>query len=426
MHDENFSMFALIFQFLLVASNSRNHKSRVIHIHKTNNVMLARVPASGAKYESKTSRRLSCGLRVTAQALLDVENEDEPNHIPEEALALARRRGQLEEGDASTVSSKMNVQPLMSFVRTSCGILVNDTRFRIFISLLIVTNAIAMGAATYPFVRGNPKTMSNFDMMDQIFLIIYTIEFILQLIYRGYKLFFDGWLLFDFFIIIISWGFNSLAIVRSFRIFRVLRLIGRLEALKMVVDALLIVIPKLLYITLFLLLEFYIFTVLFTEFFKTMYEKGQTEVDYFSRLDVTAFTLFQVMCLDDWGDIAREVTATYWYASLLFVLFLLFTTFSILNMFIAVFCKAVHELEQIRIARSRRKKINKQEPVETIEEELDNCIQEFLEQEEDLTKSWISLAKSQRESIQKIYSISQHIVDCKNNSNDSKSAIDYH
>merc|ERR1712228_732093 len=95
---------------------------------------------------------------------------------------------------------------------------------------------------------------------------------------------------------------------------------------------------------------FYINCVFFTGMFKDMYKNEQTEENYFSNLDVTAFTLFQIMCLDDWSEIAREVMDTYTWAWFPLIAFLITTTFTVLNMFIAVFCKAIKELDNLRNA----------------------------------------------------------------------------
>ena len=356
-----------------------------------------------------------------------------PQPIPEEEnQPTSSERAFGDDAVASISIQSDNIEPeiFTKFIRRACGILVNDKRTRIFISTCIVTNAIGMGAATYPFVRNNPETILNFERMDAVFLVIYTVEFLLQFIYRGFKLFSDGWLLFDFFIIFISWVFGSFGIIRSFRILRVLRLIGRLSALKQVVDALLMVVPKLIDISILLLLMFYVFAVMFTEFFGNMYRDGYTEYDYFSRLDITAFTLFQIMCLDDWGDIVREVTATYWYASILFMMFLLLSTFSILNLFIAVFCKAVHELEEMRLAskgidddeyndyNNNNNNIDDNDNDNDLTTmDNDNCIiQSFLNAEQEIANDFHSLNTSQKLSIQRIKSISEHIIKKKNNS----------
>lgn len=243
---------------------------------------------------------------------------------------------------------------LVHFVRKACGIIVNDGRTRAFITVVIIVNSILMGVATYPFVRDSAEVSKVFAIVDMIFLLIYTAECILQFIYHGFRMFLDGWLVFDFFIVVLSWAFESIAVIRAFRvvrsirIFRAFRLVGRFKPIREVVQALLSVMPNLMYITLLLSLTFYINAVFFTSMFKDLYEKGLTEKNYFSTLNVSSFTLFQVMCLDDWSEIAREVMITYTWAWIPFTIFLITTTFTVLNMFIAVFCKAIHELDSLR------------------------------------------------------------------------------
>ena len=54
----------------------------------------------------------------------------------------------------------------------------------------------------------------------------------LQFIYHGLRLLLDGWLVFDLIIIVTSWSFASIQIIRAFRIFRALRLVTRIKILK--------------------------------------------------------------------------------------------------------------------------------------------------------------------------------------------------
>ena len=52
--------------------------------------------------------------------------------------------------------------------------------------------------------------------------------------------------------------------------------------------------------------------------------------------DESAYALFQIMTLEGWGDIARPVMEVYPIAWLFFVIFILVSTFTMLNLFIAV------------------------------------------------------------------------------------------
>lgn len=102
--------------------------------------------------------------------------------------------------------------------------------------------------------------------------------------------------------------------------------------------------PRMCAIGILLFLVSYIFAVMFTQLFKDMYELEQTEQDYFSRMDATFFTLFQIMTLDSWSDIAREVMVVYRWAWLPFISFVIITGFIVVNLIIAVICDAISAL----------------------------------------------------------------------------------
>ena len=241
-----------------------------------------------------------------------------------------------------STASRDNSTPLDHFnkFRLVCGKIVNHVKTQMFIIILIVINAIMMGVATFDFVTENPSVENVFERIDLVFLIIFTLELGLQLIFRGYKLLLDGWLFFDFIIVVISWSFSGLQIIRAFRVFRALRIITRIETMRNLVTALFDIMPRLGAITALLLLIFYIFAVLFTQLFGELTLSG----DYFTRLDYSLFTLFVMMTME-WADVARECMAEIWWAWAPFVAFIMITGFIVFNLIIAVVCDAVAVIE---------------------------------------------------------------------------------
>ena len=238
---------------------------------------------------------------------------------------------------------KQTLRGLKKF-RLVTGRIVNDDRVQLLIVIMISVNAIMMGLATFDFVSQNPAVDAAFEKTDQAFLIIFTIELGMQFIYHGFRLFLDGWLVFDFIIILLSWTFASAQIIRAFRIFRALRLITRVEVMRNLVTALFSVMPRMAAIGLLLFLIFYIFAVMFTSLFKNLYREKLTIWDYFGRLDATFFTLFQIMTLDEWSSVAREVMLTYPWAWAPFVAFVIISGFVVVNLIIAVICDAISAL----------------------------------------------------------------------------------
>jgi voltage-gated sodium channel len=70
---------------------------------------------------------------------------------------------------------------------------------------------------------------------------------------------------------------------------------------------------------------------------------GGIAPEYFGHLGVSLFTLFQTMTGEAWPDIARSVMVEAPYAWIFFIVFILVSTFSVLNLFIAVVVNAMQE-----------------------------------------------------------------------------------
>ena len=116
--------------------------------------------------------------------------------------------------------------------------------------------------------------------------------------------------------------------------------------MKDLVQALFNVMPRMFAIGCLLCLIFYIYGVMFTAMFKNLYADGYLDQDYFSRLDITFFTLFQLMTGDGWSDITKQVMVVYPHAWFPFITFILLSSFIVLNLVIAVICDAVSELQR--------------------------------------------------------------------------------
>jgi hypothetical protein len=253
-----------------------------------------------------------------------------------------------------------------------------------FIAILIVINAIQMGMATFNFVEDNAQVDRIFEIIDQVFLIIFSVEVSLNFIHHvrldrmtiiDHRITFlprtieeeeiksedRSWLIFDALVVILSWSFAQLSIVRAFRILRLLRLIKKVESLKNVVGSLLSVMPKMGVIAFMLSVCFLVFGIAFTDMFGDLYEQGYTEYDYFGSLDGTFFTLFQIMTFDSWQGVARSTMARYPYSWILFILWNLITGFVIMNLIIAVICESLVKLtekkkrEQEALVKEQRK-----------------------------------------------------------------------
>lgn len=86
---------------------------------------------------------------------------------------------------------------------------------------------------------------------------------------------------------------------------------------------------------------FFVFAILFVDLFKHSYDNGVTSVDYFGSLQTAFFTLFQIMTLDDWSNICKELMKENSWAWAPVIAFVIVSSFFFLNLVIAVVCEAV-------------------------------------------------------------------------------------
>lgn len=214
--------------------------------------------------------------------------------------------------------------------------IVESKSFEKAVVLLISINAISLGLETIESLDAGIRSV--LFRLDQWFLILFSMEIILKLIVYRQHFFRDPWRCFDFLIVGISILPSSgpLTIIRSLRILRALRMISVVPALRRVVNGLLLAIPGLGAVATIMALIFYVGAVMATNLFREAFP------DWFGTIWASAYSLFQIMTLESWSmGIVRPVMATYPWAWLFFLPFILITTFTMLNLFIAVIVNAM-------------------------------------------------------------------------------------
>jgi voltage-gated sodium channel len=215
--------------------------------------------------------------------------------------------------------------------------LVESKKFQNFIIAVIIFNAITLGIETSRSVMNSYGHILHF--LDKLAIVIFTIEILLKLICYRFRFFRSSWNVFDFIIVTISLipAAGALSVLRTLRILRVLRLISNVSSMRRVIEGLFKAIPGISSVALIIILLFYIFAVIGTKLF------GADFPDWFGDLGKTMFTLFQIMTLESWSmGIVRPVMEIYPHAWIFFSLYILVTTFTMLNLFIAVIVNAMH------------------------------------------------------------------------------------
>jgi len=125
-------------------------------------------------------------------------------------------------------------------LRLAIGKFMNKTVVENIILAMIMINSILIGVGTYDVISEDEHAQTVFNLLDLVFLIIFTVELGLTIFYQRLSSFTDMWVMFDFLSITLSWIFSggenqSVQVIRSLRVFRIL---PRIESLKAVMTAL--------------------------------------------------------------------------------------------------------------------------------------------------------------------------------------------
>jgi voltage-gated sodium channel len=213
--------------------------------------------------------------------------------------------------------------------------LVEGSRFDQAIIVLICANAISLGLETSPTIVAQIGGL--LQAFDNAVLGVFVIELLLRVFVYRSRFLHDPWRVFDLIVVLIALmpSSGAFSVLRALRVLRVLRLVSLVPSMRGVVSALLKALPGMASIIGLMTLVLYVSAVMATKLF------GAISPEFFGSLGASLFTLFQVMTVEGWPDIARGVMARSPYAWIFFVAYLLIATFMVLNLFIAVVVNAM-------------------------------------------------------------------------------------
>lgn len=225
---------------------------------------------------------------------------------------------------------------------------VESPRFRYTILAIIAVNSITIGLET------SPEAMASIgrplQLLDSVILAIFVGELTLRMFGHGWRFFRDPWGVFDFVIVGIALvpASEAFSVFRALRVLRALRLVSGVPRLRRVVGALLSAIPGIGAVAGLLGLIFYVFAVIATKLF------GGSFPQWFGTIGESMYSLFQIMTLESWSmGIVRPVMETFPSAWAFFVPFIVISSFTVLNLFIAIIVdsmQSMHEAEAKELA----------------------------------------------------------------------------
>lgn len=301
----------------------------------------------------------------------------------------------------------MTPSPTASFVPSSnplvaaCQTLVRNSTFQNFITVVIILAAVLVGLETdHGIVEKHGHII---HILDKIVLGIFTLEIVLKMIAeapRPWRFFKDGWNFFDFLIVVACFlplHTEYATVLRVLRLLRVLKLVHALPRLQILVNALLKSIPSMGYVSVFLVLHFYVYGVAGVFMF------GHNDPEHFGTLPVALLTLFTVVTMEGWADVmyiqmkgcaefadmaaqCHASTPAPLLAPAFFITFILLGTMIILNLFIGVIMNGMNEAqeESEKLAEKKRRGTSAEPSIEHEAHELHKQLVELAEAAQNL------------------------------------------
>ncbi|MBF0372524.1 MAG: ion transporter [Alphaproteobacteria bacterium] len=212
--------------------------------------------------------------------------------------------------------------------------------FQKFIIGVILGNAILLGLMTQQDL--SPGTLQVFELLDNACLVVFCVEIAMKLAVQRLRFFRDGWNVFDFAVVAIALAPASgpLAVLRAMRVFRLMRLVTAVPSMRQVITGMFSALPGVGSVAGVLFVMFYVAGIMGTSFFH------EVEPRRFGDLGSTFFTLFQFLTLEGWPDVARPVIEKLPHAWPFFVIFIVLTTFTTLNLLFGIIVNAMEEAKE--------------------------------------------------------------------------------
>jgi hypothetical protein len=280
------------------------------------------------------------------------------------------------------------------------GRVAGNTYFELLTFFFIGLNSLYIGYdADYAAQYGKPDDPYSPDMpwgfivMENIFAVYFTLEVVIR--FLAYKnkcdCFFDGWFIFDFilvsFMVLETWilplfglagplaQFSVLRLLRLLRISRMARLMKKCPELMIIIKGLIASVRSVGCTAILLILCLYVWAILFvTEYHEGW--KSEDELDdtihyHFGTLARSMFTLFIMgTVLDDVTVATTAIRKTgNGFMLTLFILFILISSFTILNMLIGILCEVVSATAEREKTKSAQASLK--EAIKTIFKTLD-------------------------------------------------------
>lgn len=240
--------------------------------------------------------------------------------------------------EQSRLSSPMS-EDIESYRIRPIARVVYGNPFELSIVALIILNAVALAALTFPQVTGTTRDVLM--AFDAIVIWVFVVELLVRIASYGKKpwmFFTSGWNLFDFLVIALVPIFAGATIIlRLLRLLRVVRLFRFMPEFRILSNSLARSIKPLL--SLLVLIGFLMF--LFA--MAGVYLFGADNPESWGDLGIAMVTLTILLTLENFPDTLEAGLGTSPFALVYFVAFMFLVVFTVLNVLIGIVLNAMDE-----------------------------------------------------------------------------------
>mmetsp|Transcript_73133 Transcript_73133/g.201823 ORF Transcript_73133/g.201823 Transcript_73133/m.201823 type:complete len:532 (-) Transcript_73133:245-1840(-) len=263
--------------------------------------------------------------------------------------------------------------------------LVHWPGFDFCVGAVIMVNSIFIGIELEVDVVGHDPgaLVQILQILEVVFLLIYTLELALRVLADGMKCFRDNWVKFDAVLLFVGccselldeithvWdGLDHFIVVRGLRLlrlFRAARMMGRWKTLWRLVSGVVGGVETLVSTFIVLLFAVYIFTCVSMELIskdnslKADPVTEQVIQDYFNNFGSTVITTFQFVVMDGASDISRPLIKAHPWLAVYFLLIFAFLPILLMNLVTAVLVDDAisgSQMDEKIRRRERKEKVN--------------------------------------------------------------------
>ncbi|MBO3733476.1 ion transporter [Glycomyces niveus] len=231
-----------------------------------------------------------------------------------------------------------------SLVPAACRALLASPRFQMVSMVVILVNAAALGAMTFPHSAEMAHLLHWVDHVCLGFFAFEVLAGMLSFGRRPFKFFKDGWNVFDFVIVVASFmpGLReNVTILRMLRLARIVRIFRSLPSLRIILVAAGKALPKSAGVFALTGVVMYLWAMVGWIAF------SGSDPEHFGTVGKALLNLFQLVAFDDMGNVMRNSMANNLWTLPYYLVFILFGAFVLVNLLLGVVLASMEEAQRL-------------------------------------------------------------------------------